>query len=86
MSQSSATHAVPAPAASGITNHNEFSAFGQTVSQTNASVGGGVLYASMWFSTGVGDYMTPNRDYDPATARWFQQDPIMFAAGDSSLA
>jgi RHS repeat-associated protein len=54
----------------------EHNAFGLTVSETDTTKAGNVLWEGMLYDRPLVLYVTPNRPYDPATARWLSQDPI----------
>ena len=68
-----------------VLDHIAYGAYGQILSQSNASAGDRFGYAGMQTDATTGLYFDQARWYDPGSGRFISQDPIMFSAGDSNL-
>ncbi len=62
-----------------------YDAFGNVTGQTDSALTGNIQYAGMWMDPETGLNRTPNREYAAPMARWIQEDPIQFQAGDADL-
>jgi RHS repeat-associated protein len=60
-------------------------AYGNLVSESSPGNGDADKYAGYRWDGNVSFYGTDWRWYDPLSARWMQEDPIGFGAGDSNL-
>jgi RHS repeat-associated protein len=67
-----------------ILDHLDYDGFGK-VTETNAANGGRIGYAGDAYDRDAKLDKAGARYYDPTTARWLQQDPIVFQAGDANL-
>jgi RHS repeat-associated protein len=67
-----------------ILDHLDYDGFGK-LTETNAANGGRITYAGYAYDRDAGLAKAGERYYAPATARWLQQDPIVFRAGDANL-
>jgi RHS repeat-associated protein len=68
-----------------VNNHTETDAFGVITSETNAANGVTFVYTGLPQDRYSMLVFATNRVLDPKTAKWLQQDPIMFQAGDPNL-
>jgi RHS repeat-associated protein len=68
-----------------VNNHTETDAFGVITSETNAANGVTFAYTGLPQDRHSMLVFATNRVLDPKTAKWLQQDPIMFQAGDPNL-
>ena len=69
----------------GVLTHEEYTAFGVIVSETNASAAGAVLWQGLRYNRQTGLNDTPNRDLNSATARFDERDPSQFGSGDPNF-
>ena len=69
----------------GVLDHVQYAAFGSVASETNAGVGGYVLYDGLREDRTSGTVQTPWRTLLTSLGRWMQEDPIGFDAGDGDL-
>ena len=67
-----------------ILDHLDYDGFGKPT-ETNATYGGRIAYAGYAYDRDAGLDQAGERYYAPAIARWLQQDPIVFQAGDPNL-
>jgi RHS repeat-associated protein len=68
-----------------VNDHVEYSAFGAIASETNSANGVSYGYTGLFQDRYTFQDFATNRVLDPTTAKWLQQDPIMFQAGDANL-
>jgi RHS repeat-associated protein len=66
-------------------DHINYDAWGNVKSETNSAFSDRFKFQGGVFEAVVGLYNFSARWYDPTTARWFSQDPILFTAGDPNL-
>jgi RHS repeat-associated protein len=68
-----------------LQNHKSYDAFGQVMSETNASADTAFGYTGRYLDEATGLQNNLHRWYDASTGRWLSEDPIGFAAGDANL-
>ncbi len=68
-----------------ILDHLDYDAYGKITNETNSANGDRFKYAAGWFENTTALYHFGARDYDPATGRWREEDPIRFGGGDANL-
>lgn len=66
-------------------DHAEYDAFGNIVSESNASFGDRYKYVGMQWEQAVSLYYVNARNYDPFTHFFLSQDPLRFGGGYSQL-
>lgn len=66
-------------------NHVQYDAFGNIVSQTDATKTQLLAYTGQRWDADAGLYYYRARWYDPANGRFISSDPTGFAAGDTNL-
>ena len=72
-------------ASAGVVDTIVYDSFGQVVTETGASYGDRFKYAGMEYDSAIGIYYDQARNYNPATGRFLQQDPLGLAAGDVNV-
>jgi len=68
-----------------VIDHIAYSAFGQILSESNATAGDRFKYACMQYDAITGLDYDQARWYSPGLGRFMSQDPTGFAAGDANL-
>ena len=72
-------------ASAGVVDTIVYDSFGQVVTETGASYGDRFKYAGMEYDSAIQIYYDQARNYNPATGRFLQQDPLGLAAGDVNV-
>ena len=72
-------------ASAGVVDTIIYDSFGQVVTETGASYGDRFKYAGMEYDSAIQIYYDQARNYNPATGRFLQQDPLGLAAGDVNV-
>ena len=72
-------------ASAGVVDTIIYDSFGQVVTETGASSGDRFKYAGMEYDSAIQIYYDQARNYNPATGRFLQQDPLGLAAGDVNV-
>ena len=62
-----------------------YDAYGNILSQTNATYAPRFLYAGAAYDPLTGMYLDGAREDDPLDGRWLSQDPLSFGGGDANL-
>ncbi len=68
-----------------VLDHIEYGAFGDILSETNASNSGNILYTGLRQDRDASIVIASRRTLLVTTGQWVQEDPIYFKAGDPNL-
>ncbi len=68
-----------------VNTHDEYGPFGIITSESNPATGVSYGYTGLFQDRYTFLGFADNRVLDPTTAKWLQQDPIVFQAGDANL-
>ena len=71
--------------ATGVLDHVNYTVFGLITSETNAALGGYILFDGLREDRTSGTVMTPWRTLLTSLQRWMQPDPSGFGGGDGNL-